>query len=58
MIDQMSNPVLFVLMFVLLLLVGGGLFLTVRVFGVGQRPDPAPAEPAPAEPDAQPREIV
>jgi hypothetical protein len=53
MIDQMSSPVLFVLMFVLLLLVGGGLFLTVRVLGVGQRPDPTPAEP-----DAQPRETV
>lgn len=38
MIDQMSSPVLFVIVFVLLLLVGGGLFLPVRVLGVGQRP--------------------
>lgn len=53
MIDQMSMPVLFILMFVLLLLVAGGLFLTVRLLGVGQRPDPTPAEP-----DALPRDRV
>ena len=53
MIDQMSMPVLFVLMFVLLLLAGGGLFVAVRVVGVRLR-----SAPSPAEPDALPRDRV
>jgi uncharacterized protein YneF (UPF0154 family) len=45
MIDQMSMPVLFVLMFVLLLLAGGCMFVAVRVVGARLRSAPSPTEP-------------
>lgn len=54
MFDQMSMPVLFVLVFVLLLLVAGGMFVAIRVVGGRQRS----SEAVPAEPEALPRDRV